>query len=94
MEDSSNMSYPKCIRSLKNPIMEQQTSTKGPKLGSVNYRHTKLFTGCPACTLCARHSPRLFGMASNRKMNGGCFISLILMHFGQGKVVLPLLRFQ
>ena len=33
MDNNSDISYPECIRSLKNPIMEQQAFEKGPKLG-------------------------------------------------------------
>ena len=52
MDSNSNVSYPECISSLKPPIMEQQNSAKGPKLGLGSYRHTKL---CTLCALRARH---------------------------------------
>ena len=45
MDNNSNMSHLECIRSFKNPIMEQQISTKEPKLG-FGWATTKLCTTC------------------------------------------------
>ena len=50
MVDNSNMPYPKCLGSQKNPGTEPKTCEKGPKLG-FEYLPTSKTSHC-VCTAC------------------------------------------
>ena len=57
----------------KNPIMEQQTSAKGPKLGfEWLLKYNTLHYVGTACTLCARRSPMVWWLGPGLVHHGLC----------------------